>query len=133
MVALAALTPVVSAVWWVWSGSAGPLDRSRATTIPTYMTDAAAVDPGNGILVVRGSRVTGFGYVLVRQPGTRVGDDSVMPSAVDQEPLTGYVEDLVTAPEPADVAGLTGLGVAYVYAPAPADVTLVGNLDSVSG
>ena len=98
VVALAALTPVVSAVWWVWSGSAGPLDRSRATTIPTYMTDAAAADPGNGILVVRGSRVTGFGYVLVRQPGTRVGDDSVMPSAVDQEPLTGYVEDLVTAP-----------------------------------
>ena len=56
-----------------------------------------------------------------------------MPSVADQEPLTGYVEDLVTAPEPADVAGLTGLGVAYVYAPAPADVALVGNLDSVSG
>ena len=29
VVVLAALTPVVSAVWWVWSGSGGPLDRGR--------------------------------------------------------------------------------------------------------
>ncbi len=133
VVLLAALSPVVSAVWWLWSGSGDPLDRGRATDVPTYMTDAAADDPLNGILVVRGSRASGFSYVLLRQPGMRLGDDSVLPSTQQQSRLTRYVTDLASAPEPADVAGLSKLGVAFVYAPAPADIALVGNLDSVSG
>jgi hypothetical protein len=133
VVVLAALAPVLSTLWWVWSGNDGPLDRGPATTIPTYMTDAAAADPENGILVVRGSRAVGFSYVLTRTPGVRLGDDSVLPSVEAQAPLTRIVENLATAPEPADVAGLTGLGVAYVYAPRPADIGLVGNLDSVAG
>jgi hypothetical protein len=69
----------------------------------------------------------------MRQPGVRIGDDSVQPSTTDQAPLTTYVENLATSPEPADVAGLSRLGVAYIYAPPPADVSLTGNLDSVSG
>jgi hypothetical protein len=133
VVVLAAVVPVASTLWWVWSGSDGPLDRGRATTIPRYMTDAAAADPDKGILVVRGSRDRGFGYVLTRTPGVRLGADSVQPSVAEQAPLTRVVGNLVTAPEPTDVAGLTGLGVAYVYAPRPADIGLVGNLDSVSG
>jgi hypothetical protein len=133
VVLLAALSPVVSAVWWLWSGSGDPLDRGRATGVPAYMTDAAADDPLNGILVVRGSRSGGFSYVLLRQPGMRLGDDSVLPSPQEQARLTRYVTDLATAPEPGDVAGLSKHGVAFVYAPAPADITLVGNLDSVSG
>jgi hypothetical protein len=133
VVLLAALAPVVSTLWWVWAGSGGPLDRGRSTDIPTYMSDAAAADPDNGILVVRGSRAQGFSYVLTHTPGVRLGDDSVVPSTREQAPLTRYVEDLATAPAPADIAGLSRLGVAYVYAPRPADVGLVGNLDSVSG
>ena len=69
------------------------------------MTDAAAADPDHGILVVRGSRERGFTYVLLRGPGLRLGDDTVIPSAADQAPLTRVVEDLATAPEPGDVAG----------------------------
>ena len=133
VVALAAVAPVVSTLWWVWSGSDGPLDRGPATDIPTYMTDAAAADPDNGILVVRGSQERGFTYVLTRTAGVRLGDDSVTPSVSDQAPLTRVVEDLATAPEPEDVEALTGLGVAYVFAPRPADIRLAGNLDSVSG
>ena len=133
VVLLAALTPVVSALWWLWSGSGAPLDRRPATDVPTYMTDAAAADPLDGVLVVRGSRSHGFSYVLLRAPGVRLGEDSVLPSAQAQAQLTRYVADLAAAPEPADVAGLSKLGVAFVYAPAPADVALVGNLDSVSG
>ena len=131
--ALAVLTPVVSIAWWVWSGSDGPLERTRATSVPTYMTDAAAEDPVNGALVIRGSRPSGFGYVLVRGPGTRLGDDSVQPDDRAQSALTRRVADLVTAPEPADIEALSRMGVAYVYAPVPADTSLIGNLDSVSG
>ena len=133
VVVLAALAPVVSALWWVSTGSDRPLERGPATDIPTYMTDAAAADPDHGILVVRGNRALGFSYVLTRTPGVRLGDDSVMPSTTEQAPLTRIVEDLATAPEPEDVAALSRLGVAYVYVPRPADIGLVGNLDSVSG
>ena len=67
VVARGALAPVV-ARWsgGCWPGSDGPLDRGPATDVPTYMTDAAAADPDHGILVVRGSRGTGFTYVLLR-------------------------------------------------------------------
>ncbi len=134
VVLLAAVSPVVAAGWWVLAGADdGPLHRGPATTIPTYMTDAAAEDPDHGTLVVRGTRATGLSYVLLRQPGVRVGDDSVMPGTDDQARLTRLVEDLATAPEPADIEALSTMGVAYIYAPAPADIALVGNLDSVSG
>jgi hypothetical protein len=133
VVAVAALTPLVVAGWWLWAGSGGPLDRRPVHTVPTYMTDAAAKDPVNGALELQGSRLTGFRYVLLRQPAIRIGDDSVEPAASDQQRFTGVVTNLVTAPQPADVAALGRTGVAYVYAPPPADVSLVGNLDSVSG
>jgi hypothetical protein len=133
VVVLAALSPVVSALWWAWSGSSDPLDRGRVTDVPTYMTDAAAADPDHGILEIRGSRGRGFSYVLLRGPGARIGDDATLPAADEQTPLTRVVENLATAPEPSDVAALGRFGVSYVYAPAPADISLVGNLDSVSG
>ena len=133
VVIVAAVSPVLSVGWWVLSGSGGPLDRQRPTDVPTYMTDAAASDPVEGILEVDGSRARGFSYVLLRKPGLRLGDDSVLPTVAEQSRLTRYVESLVTGPQPSDVAGLSRLGVGYVYAPAPADVSLVGNLDSVSG
>ncbi len=133
VVLLAALTPVVGAGWWVWTGSDDPLDRRVPSLVPAYMTDAAAADPVRGVLVVRGSRAGGFDFQLLRQPGLRIGDDTALPSAADQARLTTYVQGLAGAPQPSDVAGLARLGVAYVYVPPPADIGLVGNLDSVSG
>lgn len=133
VVALAVLTPVVSAVWWVASGSAGPLQRGRASAIPEYMTDAALHDPTQGVLVIRGSPGQGFRYLLLRQPGLRLGDDAVLPSRADQSRLTSYVAGLVSSPAPSDLTGLSRTGVGYVYAPAPADPSLVESLDSASG
>jgi GT2 family glycosyltransferase len=130
---LAVVTPVLSAAWWVWAGSAGPLDRGPASDVPTYMSDAALDDPANGVLVVRGSSARGFSYVLLRQPGLRLGDDSVLPSRAAQARLTSYVADLVSSPAQSDITALSRSGVAYVYAPAPADASLAGNLDTVSG
>jgi GT2 family glycosyltransferase len=133
VVAVAVLTPVVSTVWWLLSGSDEPLDRTPPTTAPTYMTEAADSDPVNGVLVVRGSRARGFDYVVLRGAGTRLGEDSVRPDSDAQARLTRRVQNLVTSPQPADVAALSRRGVAYVYAPAPADPSLVGNLDGLSG
>ncbi len=133
VVVLALAGPALSVLWWVWAGSGGPLGRIVPTEVPAYMTDAAAADPANGVLVVRGSRERGFTHALLRQPGIRLGDDTVLPSAADQAPLTRAVSALATAPVPADVATLSRLGVAYVYLPAPVDAALVGNLDSLGG
>jgi hypothetical protein len=132
-VLLAVLSPVAAGLWWMWTGSDDPLDRHPATGVPTYMTDAAAENPLDGVLVVRGSRDTGFRYVLLRGTGIRLGDDTVRSTDSAQAGLTRRVANLATAPQPADLAALRRHGVAYIYAPAPADVSLVGNLDSVSG
>lgn len=133
VVALAVLTPLVCAAWWVWSGSAGPLVRGRADDIPAYITDAARAEPTNGVLVVRGSSTHGYTYTVLRQPGLRLGDDSVVPSVASQSRLTSYVADLVAAPSAADLTALSLRGVGYIYAPAPADGGLAGSLDTVSG
>ncbi len=86
------------------------------------MTDAAATDPSRGVLVVRGGRGDGFTHLLLRGPGLRLGDDTVLPAIEDQQRLTAVVARLVSAPEPDDVDTLGALGIGFVYVPAPADV-----------
>jgi GT2 family glycosyltransferase len=133
VVVVALLSPVAGLLWWTVAGSDGRLDRGPATDIPTYMGEAAAADRRHGLLLVEGARRTGFDYLLLRGPGTRLGDDTVLPDPAAERGLTELVSHLVTAPEPGDVERLSRYGVAFVYAPAPADTVLVGNLDSVSG
>ncbi len=134
VVVAALLTPVVGLAWWVAGGNqGGPLDRRPAADVPTYMTDEAVADPLHGVLVVRGSRGSGFEYLLLRSAGMRLGDDSLLPTAQQQKPLTELVSRLVTAPQAADVAALSTYGVRFVYLPSPAAPQVAGNLDSVSG
>jgi GT2 family glycosyltransferase len=133
VVVVALLSPIAGVVWWVAHGSGGPLDRAAASTVPTYMSDAAAADPLHGVLVVRGSHVGRFDYLLLRGPGLRLGDDTVLPPLPRERPLTRIVTDLVTGPRASDIAALARRGVGFVYAPPPADTDLVANMDSVSG
>jgi hypothetical protein len=133
VVLVALLAPVLGLVWWGVTGSDGAVQRRAATSVPTYMTDAAVSDPASGVLEIRGSGREGFSYVLLRGPGLRLGDDTVMPTAEEQRPLTDLVARLVSAPEPEDVRTLGGFGVGFVYAPPRADIALSGNLDSLSG
>jgi GT2 family glycosyltransferase len=133
VVVVALLAPVAGVFWWVAAGSGGPLDRGPATAVPTYMSDAALDQPDRGVLVIRGDRAGGFDHLLLRGAGLRTGDESVLPSAEEQEPLTELVSALVTAPDPGDVERLASFGVGFVYAPAPVDGRLSGNLDTLSG
>ncbi|QNN53622.1 glycosyltransferase family 2 protein [Nocardioides mesophilus] len=133
VVVLALLSPLAGVLWWTVSGTEGPLDRRPLQPAPPYMIDAAAQDPSRGVLVVRGSDTGGYTYLLLRDAGLRLGDESVLPPVDEQQPLTEVLGRLATAPEPEDVTELQGYGVGFVYAPAPADPELAGNLDSVSG
>ncbi len=133
VVVAALLSPVLGLTWWGLAGSDGPLGRGAATSVPAYMTDAAVSDPAGGVLQVRGGQRQGFAYLLLRGPGLRIGDDTVLPRTDQQRRLGDLVTRLVTAPEPEDVRALGRLGIGYVYAPPTADVALSGNLDSLSG
>jgi len=132
VVAAAVLAPVAGAAWWAVTGVTGPLDRAPAHTLPVYMTDAAARDADQGILVVR-TADRGLDYTLVRGPGLRLGEESVLTASEVQDDLTALVGDLATAPTGEDIAALSRYGIEFLYLPRPADPTLVGNLDSVSG
>ncbi len=133
LVVLALLTPVAGLGWWVVTGSAGPIDRGPAATVPPYMSEAALAEPDRGVLVVRGDRARGFDHLLLRGRWLSIGDESVLPTAEDQSRLTDLVGALVTAPTADDVDRLAAFGVGFVYAPAPADGLLAGNLDTLSG
>ena len=133
VVLVALVGPVLGLAWWGIAGSDGPLQRRAATSVPAYMSDAAGSDPASGVLEIRGGAREGFSYVLLRGPGLRTGDDTVLPTAEEQQPLTDLVARLVSAPEPEDVQALGDLGIGFVYAPPPADIALSGNLDSLSG
>ncbi len=133
VVLVAALTPLAGLGWWALNGTGGPLDRTEATDVPTYMTDVTAADPRSGILEIRGSQADGFDYVVLRGPGVRLGEDSLRPAIEDQRPLTELVSRLVTVPQPEDIRRLSTYGVEFVYLPRPADGQAVGNLDSLSG
>lgn len=133
LVVLALLAPVAGLVWWAVAGSDDPLDRRPASVVPTYMSDAALDDPQHGILVVRGDRARGFDHLLLRGPGLRIGDESVLPTADEQRDLTALVGALVTAPDAEDVQRLASYGIGFVFAPAPVDGRLSGNLDTLSG
>ncbi|HET7734729.1 MAG TPA: glycosyltransferase family 2 protein [Nocardioidaceae bacterium] len=133
VVVVALVTPLVGLVWWAVAGTDGPIDRGSVTAVPEYMTDAAERDSDQGILVVRGSQRDGFRYVLLRDRGLRVGDEAMLPTAEEQEPLTALVGELASVPGPDALSAMIQRGVQFVYAPAPVDQQLAGNLDSLSG
>ena len=132
VVAAAVLSPVAGVLWWAVAGVTGPLDRSPASGVPSYMTDAVERDSRHGILVVR-TGDPGLQYVLLRGDGRRLGHDSVQPTDLQQRQVTSLVADLATEPTPEHVHELSRQGIEFVYLPPPTDPVLVGNLESVSG
>jgi GT2 family glycosyltransferase len=133
IVIAALVTPLLGLGWWAVTGTDGSIDRRAVTAVPEYMTDAAQADARSGVLVVRGSQNAGFRYLLLRERGLRLGDESVLPSAAEQEPLTDLIGKVASAPSGDVVTELLDTGVQYVYAPRPVDQQLAGNLDSLSG
>ena len=130
---LAVVTPLLGLAWWALNGTDGVIDRRPVAAVPEYMTDEAGRDPSHGVLVVRGSQDSGFRYLLLRQRGLRIGDDTVLPSADEQRGLTDLVGAVASVPTADTVDALARTGVQYVYAPRPVDPELAGNLDSISG
>lgn len=133
LVLVALATPIVGLGWWAWKGTGGVIDNRPVTAIPAYMTEEASDNSAAGVLVIEGSRSSGFSYELVRKRGLRLGDESVVPTAKDQAPLTALVGKLLSSGSIDDVSDLAAQRVGFVYAPAPVDAQLGANLDGLSG
>lgn len=129
----AVVAPVAGLAWWAAAGSDGPLQRSRPPAVPAYLAQAASADPARGVLVLRGDTRSGLTHLRLRDAGLRLGDDSVLPAAEDQAPLTEAVARLAVAGAASDAAALQELGVGAVYLPPPADPDLAASLDATPG
>ena len=70
------------------------------------MTDAAAADPADGVLVVRGSRQARLHLpCCCGSPACGSATTPSPPARSDQAALTRTVADLATRPDPRDVRG----------------------------
>ncbi|HEX6196264.1 MAG TPA: glycosyltransferase family 2 protein [Jiangellaceae bacterium] len=157
LVMIAGVTPVVAAGWWVWQGSADPVDRGDPALVPAYAADESTRENRVRTLVLdrhEDGRVT---YALVRDAGPTLGiaelgsgrvEDSGAetgtPADSDTQAVEGeshevgtaleaLVSDLVSGRGGADAGGLADFAAQYVYLAPPADPGLAEILDTVSG
>ncbi len=129
----AAVAVVGGTAWWVAEGPQGPLERSGVVSVPSYMSELSASDPTNGVLVVRGGRVTGIEYQVFREGPLRIGDDAITALTPPDDELTRLVGRVLGDPQADDARALAAYGVSYVYAPGPVSVSVTGSLDAATG
>ena len=129
---VAVVCVVGGGLWWATGGAPSPLRRAPATSMPAYLQDATR-SAGQGVLVVTGATGPGYHYLLLRQPALWIGDDTVLPSARAQRPVSAALARLIAEPGATTVRSLRRLGADHVYAPPPVDPALASALDGAAG
>jgi GT2 family glycosyltransferase len=130
--AVALAVPVLGAGWWVWSDETA-LDRADPTPVPAYLAVRAAGATQDATLLLSGSRETGVGYQIVRDDGTRLGEESVLPPRSELDAVDRAVADLLSYPDAAAVESLLDHGIGAVYATPPVDESIESTLDGGVG
>lgn len=133
LIALAALTPVVAAGWWVMRGADDPLTRQSPAVLPAYVVEEGELPDRIRTLVLTRTEDGRVTYALLRQAGPRLGDAETGPGPEQQATLEDVVGDLVSGRGGADGSALADFAARYVYVPAPAEPALVDVLDTVPG
>jgi hypothetical protein len=129
----AAVAVVGGTGWWVLGGPRGPLERTPVHAIPSYMSELSDTDHAKGVLVLKGNRITGIEYQVLRNGEQRLGDDAITALTPPDDSLTLLVGRLLDAPQGEDARQLASYGVAYVYAPSPVSASVSGSLDAATG
>jgi hypothetical protein len=129
--AIAVVTPVAAAVWWVGVAPHGQLERATDETLPAYLFDTLKSDPQQRILVLTGDQRE-VDYDVLADDGFRLGDDSVDPQLGSPQ-LDAVVADALSSSAATSVPELVDFGVGYVMMPSPADPGLVAALDALPG
>ena len=114
------LVAVGGAVWWVWAGARGPVERSRLDVLPTYVSVAMRSDAQPRVLALElsGSSV-GYSVLAGDEGASRQGDAdrgfAFGGSGTARTDVADAVSRLVAGSADADVAQrLRALGVGYV-------------------
>ncbi|WP_162602336.1 glycosyltransferase [Nocardioides daejeonensis] len=131
MLVVVAVIPVGGFAWWLVGDTL--LGEPTRSDIPAYLADAAAEDPDNGVLEVRGSIEEGLTWQVYRGHGVRIGEPEILALTAPDPELNRTVADLFTDPSDAVVAALPSYGVTHVVLPAPGDPSAIEVLDSASG
>jgi hypothetical protein len=126
------LVPLLGLGWFVINGP-GELQQSSDSGIPAYMAQDAATSEARGILVMRGSVEEGLRYSVVREDGTRLGEDEILGLSEPDSGLTSDLRDLLAGPQDGVAGRLADAGIQYVVLPAPADGRVAAVLDATSG
>ena len=118
--AAVSVVAVGGAVWWVWAGAGGPVERTRLDILPTYVSVAMASDAQPRVLALDLSGGTvGFDVLSGDEGTSRQGDAdrgfAFGASGAARADLTDAVARLAAGSADADVASrLRSLGVGYV-------------------
>ena len=131
--AVAVAVPVATIAWWVWDGGTGALERRPATPIPSYLAARATAPVASSTLVLAGSVRDQVTYALVRDDGTRLGEEAVAPTVTERASFDADVAALLTDPSLRAVSDLADHGVGAVYALPPVDPAVSAALDSAPG
>lgn len=131
--ALALAAPVLGTGWWLSHGGDGPMHRSNAAGLPTYMRELGDNSKTSAVLLITGGLERGLEYQVLRSGVKRLGDDGAL-SVTDPDPrFRALVERLLSTAVEGDDALLASYGVKYVYAPAPVADVVSGGFDAANG
>lgn len=143
LVAVAVAVPLAAGAAWVWHGVDGPLSTADAVLadpggtgdsgVPAYLGQAAAGPEHTSTVVLTGSAHDGITVRMLRDDGTRLGDESVPPGTTGRDLMLQAVRGLLSEPTSPAVDRLTGFGVGAVYAPAPVDPAVAAVVDAAPG
>jgi len=131
--AVGVAVPTLTATWWAVDSGTGLLERVPATPVPDYLSAAATGDVPANTLVVSGSATDGLAYSVVRDDGTRLGEEQVAPSVAERAAFEADVAALLGNPTPGAVAAVVDHGIGAVYATPPVDIAVSQALDGAPG
>jgi GT2 family glycosyltransferase len=113
------LVSVGGAVWWVWAGAQGPIERARLDAIPPYVMNAMKTDARPRLLAIDLSDGSAR-YSVLAGDQLRLGDAdrgfTFGGSVAAREQVDDLVVRLVAGTADSDInPQLTNLGIGYVW------------------
>jgi GT2 family glycosyltransferase len=129
---VAGLVPVVVAGWWVL-GVDSLLDRDSPVPVPIYLAARAEGPEQSATLVLSGSSDAGVGYQILRDDGTRLGEETVLPPRSDLAEVDRTVAGLLSHPDIDSIESLLDHGIGAIYVEPPVDPAVESVLDGGVG
>ncbi|MCE3277181.1 MAG: hypothetical protein K0R13_3036, partial [Propionibacteriaceae bacterium] len=130
------LVSVGGAVWWVWTGASGPIERTRLDAIPPYVMNAMKADARPRLLAIDLSDGTAR-YSVLADDHLRLGDAdrgfTFGGSVAAREQVDDLVVRLVAGTADSDInPQLTDLGIGYVWVTG-ANEDITARIDNTPG